>query len=142
MEGQMSEKKGPFDTDFKGIIKNLSWPWYVWVIEELRQEYLCTDKDGKSICLLEKCEDYKSCVGKPFIQAIRVLEAAGKVNKKSSIRELDAMYKSRIVDLTEHSRGGNIQFDFSLELKETADINYQLIRALLESLPEPEQKKE
>ena len=77
--------------------------------------------------------------GRSCEAAIRVLEAAGKVNKKSSIRELDAMYKSRIVDLTEHSRGGNIQFDFSLELKETADINYQLIRALLESLPEKEE---
>ena len=116
----MSEKKGPFDTDFKGIIKNLSWPWYVWVIEELRQEYLCTDKDGKSICLLEKCEDYKSCVGKPFIQAIRILEVAGKVDKEGGLKFI-------------HACGYPI-FPYPK--------NARQIRALLKSLPEPEQKKE
>ena len=106
----MSEKKGPFD-------------FTIWTIRKAREKLRIDDPCP--ICDMDA--------------AIRVLEAAGKVNKKSSIRELDAMYKSRIVDLTEHSRGGNIQFDFSLELKETADINYQLIRALLESLPEKEE---
>jgi hypothetical protein len=136
MEGQMSEKKGPFDTDFKGIIKNLSWPWYVWVIEELRQEYLCTDKDGKSICLLEKCEDYKSCVGKPFIQAIRILEVAGKVDRENALWNIDEAF----------SQGrGHVEMmapyraDHNLENYNRADKE---ITALLESLPKPEQEKE
>ena len=119
----MSDKKGPFDTDFKGIIKNLSWPWYVWVIEELRQEYLCTDKDGKSICLLEKCEDYKSCIGKPFIQAIRILEAAGKVEKKEALASLDDIYLSASVS----------PWDRSVK-------HLGIVRSLLESLPDKEEK--
>jgi len=72
----MNEKKEPFDAEFIARIKKFNRPWNEMVIEEIREQYLCTDPLGKSICPLEKCGDYQSCLGKPFIQAIRVLAFA------------------------------------------------------------------
>lgn len=48
------------------------------VVNELRREYLCTNEEGYNVepC---PCEDYEGCLAKPFIQAIRLLEAAGRV---------------------------------------------------------------
>jgi hypothetical protein len=61
------------------------------VVNELRREYLCTNEEGYNIepC---PCEDYEGCLAKPFIQAILLLEAAGKVDKKKAIEALDGIF--------------------------------------------------
>ena len=124
MEGQVSKKKGPFDATIKELEEN------VFAVTNFLQgcdennhfpEFIVSQKKR----LLE------------LQLAIRVLEAAGKVDKQECLTWIDEMSDVPVV-ITE-MLGTN---EWATTYNSRSISPKQEIRALLEALPEPEQKKE